>query len=203
MAKIHPKATVDLPSLATSHNRKATKREVFTVWMKSLIMNSKGCTVFDSSGGIVYRVDNYDCERSSEVYLMDCGGKVVFTILKKKCSLLKTWKGYGSIGLEERRTLFQVKKSLSFKRRESLYEVTVWTDTPRPSYYFIQGHGTSRSACNITKRLGGLMAEVKEKRSSSGVSLGDDVLTMSVEPEFDHSLATGLLVVYGLFNHSL
>jgi len=83
MAKIHPKATVDLPSLATSHNRKATKREVFTVWMKSLIMNSKGCTVFDSSGGIVYRVDNYDCERSSEVYLMDCGGKVVFTILKK------------------------------------------------------------------------------------------------------------------------
>jgi len=78
----------------------------------------------------------------------------------KKCSLLKTWKGYGSIGLEERRTLFQVKKSLSFKRRESLYEVTVWTDTPRPSYYFIQGHGTSRSACNITKRLGGLMAEV-------------------------------------------
>ncbi|KAF8025935.1 hypothetical protein BT93_F2691 [Corymbia citriodora subsp. variegata] len=203
MAKIHPKATLDLPSQATSCDRTAAKREVFTVWMKSLIMSSKGCTVFDSSGGIVYRVDNYDCERSSEVYFMNREGKVLFTILKKKCSLFKTWNGFRSTGSEERRTLFQVKKPLNFKKRESLYEVTVWTDENQPSYYFIQGHGNSRSACSITRRLGGLMAEVKEKKSSSGVSLGDDVLTMTVEPEFDHSLAAGLLVVYGLFNHSL
>ncbi|XP_030470414.1 protein LURP-one-related 11-like [Syzygium oleosum] len=203
MSKIHPKATLDLPSLTTSRDRTSAKREVFTVWMKSMIMNSKGCTVFDSSGGIVYRVDNYDCERSSEVYLMDRGGKVLFTILKKKYSLCKTWKGYGSTGSEERRTLFQVKKPLSFKKGESLYEVTVWTDKNQPSYFFIQGHGTSKSACNITKRLGGLIAEVKEKISSSGVSLGGDVLTMSVEPKVDHSLAVGLLVVYGLFNRNL
>ncbi|XP_030538461.1 protein LURP-one-related 11-like [Rhodamnia argentea] len=204
LAKIHPKATLDLPSPTTSHDPTATKPEVFTVWMKSLIMNSKGCTVFDSSGGIVYRVDNYDCERSSEVCLMDREGKVLITILKKKCSLFKTWKGYdGSIGSGERRTLFQVKKPLSFKKRESLYEVKVWTDKNQPSYYFIQGHGNSKSACKITNRLGGLMAEVKEKKSSLGVSLGDDVLTMSVEPNVDHSLAAGLLVVYGLFNRSL
>lgn len=143
----------------------------------------------------------------------------------KKYSLCKTWKGYGSTGSEDRRTLFEVKKPLSFKKGESLYEVTVWTDKNQPSYFFIQGHGTSKSACNTTKRLGGLMAEVslslskrwyehelnlyfaieqvKEKISSSGVSLGGDVLTMSVEPKVDHSLAVGLLVVYGLFNRSL
>ncbi|KAL3747011.1 hypothetical protein ACJRO7_015883 [Eucalyptus globulus] len=143
MASIHPKATLNLPSPTTSHDRTTTEREVFIVWMKSMIMNGKGCTVFDSSDGIVYRV-----------YLMDSGGNVLFTILK-----------------------------------ESLYEVTVWTDKTQLSYYFIQGHGgTSKSACGITKKLRGLMAEL-------GISLGDEVLTTSVEPEFDHSLAVGLLVV--------
>lgn len=51
--------------------------------MKSLILSSNGCTVFDSNGQIVYRVDNYDHKCSDEVYLMDFRGQVLFTILKK------------------------------------------------------------------------------------------------------------------------
>lgn len=51
--------------------------------MKSLVLHGKGCTVFDSNGGIVYRVDNYDRKFSNEVYLMDFRGKVLYTILRK------------------------------------------------------------------------------------------------------------------------
>jgi hypothetical protein len=35
------------------------------------------------------------------------------------------------------------------------------------------------------------------------VSLGEDVLTLVVEPNVDHSLIMGLLVVHGLINHSM
>lgn len=58
--------------------------EVFTIWMKSLVLNGSGCTVFDSAGSIVYRVDNYGSRRSADVCLMDVAGNVVLQILKKK-----------------------------------------------------------------------------------------------------------------------
>lgn len=51
--------------------------------MKSLVLNGKGCTVFDSEGHIRYRVDNYNSNSSNEVYLMDFDGRVLFTIIKK------------------------------------------------------------------------------------------------------------------------
>ncbi|KAI8569458.1 hypothetical protein RHMOL_Rhmol02G0281000 [Rhododendron molle] len=40
--------------------------------------------------------------------------------------------------------------------------------------------------------------QVKQKQLSSGVILGDDVLTMVVEPQIDHSLVMALVTVYGL-----
>lgn len=48
-----------------------------------------------------------------------------------------------------------------------------------------------------------LCEQVKRKTSKCGVVLGDDVLTMVVEPYIDHSLVMGLLVVYGLINHKM
>jgi len=54
------------------------RRKVFTVWMKSLVLNGHGCTVYDSDGGIVYRVDNYGSARcGGGVCLMDLHGTVV------------------------------------------------------------------------------------------------------------------------------
>ena len=61
-------------------------RKVFTVWMKSLVLNGHGCTVYDSGGGIVYRVDNYGARRAADVCLMDLAGNVVLQILKKVVS---------------------------------------------------------------------------------------------------------------------
>jgi len=64
----------------------SSKPETFTIWMKSLLMQTNGCTVFNKNGEIVYRVDNYDKKAgSNEVYLMDLKGNVLFTILRRVC----------------------------------------------------------------------------------------------------------------------
>lgn len=78
MAKVHPQAP-----LASSSYFTASKQETFTIWMKSLVLDGNGCTVFDSKGEIVYRVDNYNSKCRDEVYLMDFKGKVLYTILRK------------------------------------------------------------------------------------------------------------------------
>lgn len=44
---------------------------------------------------------------------------------------------------------------------------------------------------------------MKRKVTASGVVLGEDVLTMVVEPNIDHSLIMGLVVVFGLMHHKL
>lgn len=54
------------------------------------------------------------------------------------------------------------------------------------------------SSCRIVDRFGGLLAEIKRKQSVGGVILGNDVLTMMVEPNTDHYLIMGLLVAYNL-----
>ena len=40
--------------------------------------------------------------------------------------------------------------------------------------------------------------QVKQKRACSGVILGDDVLTLNVEADVDHSLIMAFVTVYGL-----
>lgn len=60
-----------------------SKAEIFTVWMKSLIMQGNGLTVFNGNGQIIYRIDNYDEKNSREVFLMDLAGKLLFTVRRK------------------------------------------------------------------------------------------------------------------------
>jgi hypothetical protein len=82
-----------------STTTKSGQREVFTIWMKSLVLHGSGCTVYDSAGSIVYRVDNYGARRAADVCLMDLAGNVVLQILKKVSViynmyliLLPTWR---------------------------------------------------------------------------------------------------------------
>lgn len=81
MGKIHPlPAESSSSSSFSSYISLQEQAETFTVWMKSLVMQTNGCTVFNQNGDIVYRVDNYDKKGSREVYLMDLKGTVLFTI---------------------------------------------------------------------------------------------------------------------------
>ena len=48
-----------------------------------------------------------------------------------------------------------------------------------------------------------VLGQVKRKQTTSGMLLGDDVLTLMVEPNIDRTLIMGLVVVNGLMNHSM
>ncbi|XP_057472464.1 protein LURP-one-related 11-like isoform X2 [Actinidia eriantha] len=195
MTKVHPKLTASSTS---------SKQEVFTLWMKSLVLNGNGCTVFDSKGEIVYRVDNYNQKCSHEVHLMDLRGNVLFTILKKKSKVLRCWEGYRSAGADLNRgdLGFQVKKSFRILKGDSICEVVVGFDKNQQNQYKMESR-SSNSSWKIIDNLGGIVAEVKQKISACGVVLGDDVLTMVVDSNMDPSLVMGLIVVNSLIHQKM
>ncbi|CAN6928180.1 unnamed protein product [Brassica oleracea] len=81
MVQIHPVQAVPVDSgvgEVKSSPYVTTEQESFTIWMRSLVYHSKGCTVYDSKGNIIYQVDNYDSKSCGEVYLMDLYGEVLF-----------------------------------------------------------------------------------------------------------------------------
>ncbi|XP_037430413.1 protein LURP-one-related 11-like [Triticum dicoccoides] len=182
---------------------RSQQREVFTIWMKSLVLNGSGCTVFDSRGRIVYRVDNYGSHRSVDVCLMDITGSVVLQVLEK----FRRWEGYRCGGWDR----------ADAPRRLPWFTVVSnkWSRGPRCEFrsdghavrYKMDGgrrrQQAARASWIVDDATGLAVAEVKRKLTATGVSLGEDVLTLVVEPNVDHSLIMGLLVVHGLINHSM
>lgn len=169
--------------------------------MKSLVLNGKGCTVFDSNGQIMYRVDNYNCKSIHEVHLMDQQGNTLFTILRKQYNLFRFWEGYRypATRNDQKGPCFRVYKSCRIFGGVSTYGVKLGLDKNQPYTHKIES-STSKSACKISDQFGVLVAELRRKKSSCGVDLGDDVLTMVVEPNVDLSLIMGLVVAYSLIN---
>ncbi|VAH42411.1 unnamed protein product [Triticum turgidum subsp. durum] len=87
MARVHSSPSFpssSSPAAAACAGERSGK--VFTLWLKSLVLNGRGCTVYDSDGHIVYRVDNYGSKCSDNVCLMDLRGNVVVNIHKKVCT---------------------------------------------------------------------------------------------------------------------
>ncbi|CAL5214780.1 unnamed protein product [Lathyrus oleraceus] len=95
MAKVHPQEQESTTSSQSHDDQCLNKRERYTVWMKSLVLHSNGCTVYDSNGNIVYRVDNYDTKGGREVNLMNLKGNVVCTI-KKRLLAFGSWEGHNT-----------------------------------------------------------------------------------------------------------
>ncbi|KAA8522388.1 hypothetical protein F0562_013251 [Nyssa sinensis] len=193
------------PHTPTCSSYMTSTRETFTIWMKSLVFHGNGCTVFDSNGEIVYRIDNYGRKCSgSEVYLMDLRGKVLFSIQPKKLQVFGCWDGYkwSDSAVNKESPWFQVRKDLNILRKDMSCSVTLGCGKSKASCYKMVGLA-GKSAFKIIDTDDRIIAEVKQKQSSSGVSLGDDVLTLTVEPQIDHSLITALVTVYGLMNHKM
>ncbi|KAF2313272.1 hypothetical protein GH714_010100 [Hevea brasiliensis] len=196
MAKIHPLPPAE-SSCSFSTSYITSEAETFTVWMKSLVMHTNGCTVYNQNGEIVYRVDNYDKKGSSEVYLMDLKGRVLFTI--RKLWFFRQWKGYRCDGLKlkSQKPFFQVRKSSGIFKGDLSCEIAV-----RSGCYKLEA-SAGKSAFKITDSNGRIVAKATRKQTSSGIVLGDDVLTLVVEPEVDHSFIMALVTVYGLIHHKL
>ncbi|KAK9726846.1 hypothetical protein RND81_05G241100 [Saponaria officinalis] len=213
--KIHPQQLISTPKLcnpstSTNNNNNSptsnnilssnnNNQEIFTLWMKSLILGGKGCTVFDSNGQVVYRVDNYCSKCCNKVFLMDFHGHVLLTILKKKFRILSRWEGYRNEKKNGASWLFQVKKCWKITKKPLGSEVVVNLDHDKksPVFKIVKGK-TENSSCRIVDRVGGPIAEMKRKESVGGIVLGDDVLTLVVEANVDPSLIMGFMVAYNL-----
>ncbi|KAJ8553115.1 hypothetical protein K7X08_020508 [Anisodus acutangulus] len=194
MAKIYPETLKQSSSSPSSPPYVKSIRETFTIWMKSLVFHGNGCTVFNSKGEIVFRVDNYQESCRDEVCLMDFKGQVLFSIKREKLRVLGRWNGYGCNGIKER-PLFQVRKNNMFSKEDVICNVGI-------SCYKIQQFHTN-SSFKVTNTAGQVVAEVKQKQSSRGFGYGEDVLTLEVEPHIDHSLIVALVIVCSLIHGKL
>ncbi|KAL0408259.1 UNVERIFIED_CONTAM: protein LURP-one-related 11 [Sesamum radiatum] len=184
MAKVHPRTSA---TSSSCHENSSSEREVFTVWMKSLVISSSGCTVFNSKGEIVFRVDNYQTRRSREILLMDYNGRVLFSIKRKKVLIFRSWEGYKWTNSE-----FDDEEGEWFKdviRLEDTAATRLW-DWKENNH---QDHRLYRPS----------FSRGDAKQSFGGVSLGDDVLSLTVEPQIDQSLIMALVIVYAMINHKL
>lgn len=82
-----------LPAASTSSSSSSVEQQcqglllgqqaVYTVWMKSLVFNGNGCTVYGADGGVAFRVDNYGCKGGREVFFMDYTGRNLIRIQRK------------------------------------------------------------------------------------------------------------------------
>ncbi|XP_050228656.1 protein LURP-one-related 11-like [Mercurialis annua] len=206
MSKVHPLVSSDRnessssSSACCSSSMADSKKETFTIWMKSLVMQANGCTVYNENGEIVFRVDNYDKKGSSEVYLMDLQGRVLFTIRKQL--LFRQWKGYknDADGLKSKsqKPFFQIRKISRILKGNLIYKIS------QDGCYYKLEASAGKSAFKITNCSNGVViAKATRKQTSTGIVLGDDVLTLMVEPNVDHSFVMALVTVYGLMMNRL
>ncbi|PNX85451.1 tubby C 2 protein [Trifolium pratense] len=198
--KVYPNQESTTSSQSQSHNQYclSSKRETYTLWMKSLVLHSNGCTVYDSNGHIVYRVDNYDRKGKREVNLMDQQGNLLCTI-KKRLLALGCWEGHkycskSNSRSQEQQPWFEVKKCLTLTGKIAC-EIKAGSKNLCIERISI---GKSIAFRIVNKLDGQIIAEGKQKQSSSGVVLSNDVLTLDLAAGTDHSLIMALITVYGL-----
>uniref|UniRef100_A0A0D3EY93 Protein LURP-one-related 11 n=1 Tax=Oryza barthii TaxID=65489 RepID=A0A0D3EY93_9ORYZ len=169
------------------------KQAVYTVWMKSLVFNGHGCTVYGSDGRVAFRVDNYGCRGSRDVFFMDTAGTTLIGIQTKSFGMMKRWEASRHHGGEK--------------------ETTTATATT-PWFRVQRGRGPGGAMATVTLHggvgmayridgTGSAAAEVARKQTASGVVLGEDVLTLTVGPGADHLLVLGLVVVCGLISRAM
>ncbi|KAK8496184.1 hypothetical protein V6N13_052109 [Hibiscus sabdariffa] len=151
---------------------------VLTVWKKSLLFNCNGFTVFDSKGGLVFRVDNYMQGNKGEILLMDADGNPLLTVRRKKRSLGDNWLVYeGETTVNPR---FSVKKSANILNNKCLAYVQNQSNN---TMYGIEGSYSQRS-CAVYDDKRRLVAEIKRKEAVAGVAFGTDVFRLSVRPDY-------------------
>jgi len=196
MAKVYPhQESTSSECLIIS---RSNKRERYTVWMKSLVLHSNGCTVYDSNGSVVYRVDNYDKKGGREVNLMDLQGNLLCTI-KKRLLAFGCWEGHkhcnnSNFRSKEQQPWFQVKRCHKVISGKIACQIKVGSQN-----LCIERMSIGKSfAFRIVNKDGQIIAEAKQKQSSSGVVLSNDVLTLDLATGTDHSLIMALITVYGL-----
>ncbi|XP_025819328.1 protein LURP-one-related 11-like isoform X2 [Panicum hallii] len=200
MAKVKPlpeAAAASSPSASPSQQQGEQKPAVYTVWMKSLVFNGNGCTVYGADGCVAYRVDNYGCRGGREVFFMDRAGNNLIRIQRKSFCMFRRWEACRCFDDgEETRPWFRVHRTWRNGAAVAMH------GSGRSRAYRIDGC-SRKSDYKISGADGLIVAAIARKQTASGVALGEDVLTLTVGPEVDHLLVLGLVVVFGLINRCL
>lgn len=100
---------------------------------------------------------------------------------------------------------FKVEKTFGFFNKESVHDVLVGTNEAQSlcsSKYKMEG-SVHKLEFNLIDCEGRGVAEVQRKRSSSGVVLGEDVLSVIIEPHVDHVFVMALVAIHGLIHHKM
>ncbi|KAF7039691.1 hypothetical protein CFC21_049643 [Triticum aestivum] len=175
MAKIQPLAAAASPSSSDDQR----SQQAYTVWMKSLVFNGNGCTVYGPDGAIVFRVDYYGCRGGREVFFMDRQGNALIRIRRKGFGLFRRWdvcRCAHNGGQEEEATpWFSV-------RRSEKGGAAVTMHGGAGACYTIDGCSAGKSEYRVRGVDGTVVAEVARKQTPAGVVLGEDVLTLTVAP---------------------
>ncbi|KAK1669482.1 hypothetical protein QYE76_057641 [Lolium multiflorum] len=201
MAKIQPLPVAGLPSTSSSSGgHQQGGQAAYTVWMKSLVFNGNGCTVYTPDGAVAFRVDNYGCKGGREVFFMDRVGKTLISIRRKGLSMFRRWEvsrcTHDGSEEDEATPWFSV-------RRTEKAGASVRMHGGEGTCYRVDGCFAHKSEYRVSGIDGAVVAVVARKQTSAGVVLGDDVLSLTMGTEVDHLLVLGLVVVRGLMNHSL
>ncbi|RVW54623.1 hypothetical protein VitviT2T_009520 [Vitis vinifera] len=164
-----------------------------TIWQKSLLFNGRGYTVYDNSTGeLIFRVDNYASDWRVEMFLMDSTGNVLFTIKRsrKKLSFLERWEVFRGEVKDQGKPFIKATKAFgvaSCKVSSAAgdeYEMR-WSAQEGWSRIYQMPVGTL------------LVAEVNRKlgKATPGFLLGKDVYSLSVYPGMDQSTAMALVMI--------
>uniref|UniRef100_A0ACD5XGB5 Uncharacterized protein n=1 Tax=Avena sativa TaxID=4498 RepID=A0ACD5XGB5_AVESA len=198
MAKVQPLPGAASPSPSPySSSDEQRSRQTYTVWMKSLVFNGNGCTVYTADGGVAFRVDNYGCRGGREAFFMDRAGNTLIRIRRKGFGMFRRWWEVCRVAGEddEATPWFSV-------RRAEKGGAAVTMHGGAGTCFRVDGCCARKSDYRVTGG-GAVVAEVARKQTAAGVVLGEDVLSLTVGPEVDHLLVLGLVVVRGLMNRSL
>ncbi|XP_020599949.1 protein LURP-one-related 8-like [Phalaenopsis equestris] len=173
-----------------------------TVWLKSLLFNCNGFTVFDSKGNLVFRVDEYARSgNKGEIVLMDAAGNSRLTIRRKKLSLGEHWQIYD--GEEAANPLFSVRKYVKFiqSNSKSLAHVSPCVSPPGTASGSDGGEGFevegfyAQRCCQVYDGRRRVVAEIRRKEDVGGAAFGLDVFRLVVQPGFDVAVAMAIVIV--------
>lgn len=201
IARIHPEALEFADHAVIDDNLSNASASSLTVWKKSLVFSCNGYTVFDSSGNLVFRVDNYPSDLKGEVVLMDAAGLAIFTLRRKRMSLQIEWQGFFGEFQDAQKPLFVIRKASSLLiSTKSLAEVYMCSSAKsnkskkqQPDYR-VEGCYGKRSF-TLLNSFNEVVAEVKPKQVRSDIKLGGDVFNLTLQPGCDQAFVMGLIIV--------
>lgn len=130
----------------------------------------------------------------------------IFVCVVQKLLRFGVWDGYKGYGPKEKnqKPWFEVTNSCKFLKKDSEYRVIIGSDENlSTNSYKIGEMSNKKSEFKIINGQGVIIAEVRQKLSACGVTLGEDVLSLKVEPSVDQSFIMALVAVHGLLNNRM